>query len=43
MTESHFMVLAGVACLAPHFPPIIGNFAGLLLIILASVKGLGWV
>jgi len=43
MTELHFMVLAGVVFLAPHFHPIIGNFAELLLIILASIKGLGWV
>jgi hypothetical protein len=42
MTELHFMVLAGIACLAPHFHPIIGNFAGLLFIILAAIKGLGW-
>jgi uncharacterized protein YbbC (DUF1343 family) len=42
MTDSQFMVLVGVTYLAPHFHPIVGNFAGALCITLAAIKGLGW-
>ena len=43
MTESQFMVLLGTVYLAPHFHPIVGNFAGLLIILAAAGKGLGWI
>lgn len=42
MTDSHFLVLAGMICIAPHYHPIVGNFAGLILLFVAAVKGLGW-
>ena len=42
MTDSHFLVLAGMICIAPHYHPIVGNFAGLILLLVAAVKGLGW-
>ena len=42
MTEPQFLVLAGLICFAPHYHPIIGNAAGLLLIGFVAVKGLGW-
>jgi hypothetical protein len=42
MTTSQMLVLFGIACLAPHFHPIVGNFAGLLFILAAACKGLGW-
>lgn len=42
MTDSQFLVLAGMICLAPHYHPIVGSFAGLILFIVAAAEGLGW-
>lgn len=43
MNDSQVLVLCGLICLAPHYHPIVGNMMGLLLIIFAAVKGLGWI
>jgi hypothetical protein len=42
MTDSQFLVLAGMICLAPHYHPVVGSFAGLILFIVVAVKELGW-
>ena len=42
MTDAQFLVLAGMICLAPHYHPVVGSFAGLILLLMAAVKGLGW-
>lgn len=43
MTDSQFLVLLGTVYLAPQLHPIVGNFTGLLLILAAACKGLGWI
>jgi hypothetical protein len=43
MTDSQFLVLLGTVYMAPHFHPIVGNFIGASFLIVASLKGLGWI
>jgi hypothetical protein len=43
MTDSQFLVLLGTVYLAPQLHPIVGNFTGMLLILAAAGKGLGWI
>ena len=42
MTTSQILVLLAAIHIAPHYHPVVGNVMGLLLIIFAAVKGLGW-
>jgi hypothetical protein len=42
MTDRQILLLLGTIWIAPHCPPIVGNFCGVLFILAGVCKGLGW-
>ena len=42
MTETQFVVLAALIWIAPHCPTVVGLLGGSLILLAASLKGLGW-
>ena len=43
MTESQLLILVGTLWVAPHVPAPAGLLGGILILIAACLKGLGWV
>ena len=43
MTESQVLILVGTLWVAPHVPAPAGLLGGILILIAACLKGLGWV
>lgn len=43
MTDSQLLVLVGMIWVAPHVPAPAGLLGGSLILLAASLKGLGWI
>jgi hypothetical protein len=43
MTDTQLLVLAGLIWIAPHVPKLQSLLAGMVLLIIASGRGLGWI
>ena len=43
MTDSQLLILAGMIWVAPHVSAFAGLLGGSLILIAASLKGLGWI
>jgi len=42
MTDTQLLVLAGLISIAPHVPKLQSILAGMVVMIIASGRGLGW-